>query len=368
MPFREKKYHDRIFYGVGFDIIDYCNIKCTQCFYEKGSNSQRFISLEQMKMMIDKTAPYFGEIYLLGGEPTIHHDIVAITRYAAKKFHQVILVTNGVKLADADFCRALAHHKVSLAMQLRATSSRHEKLVDSLAGVDGVFKKQRKAWKNVLKYWPKSAEQNVQVNILRPLVSAGCIFEVFKFAREHGFTPVIEMAKSSKTFLRGCENDTPLDEVKELYQQLRAYDQKNFPKKRSYLTQTMSPPSYNHTCTLVETGVHINVDGKVLPCVGHAGIDVGNIYCDDVVNILSHPVLHAIRSYKQWIVGPCSKCRQFEKCHGGCRGEAFFATGCPRASDPYCFNIPAGTPMSAMVPKSCHGCVLQPYRKCSIKV
>jgi radical SAM protein with 4Fe4S-binding SPASM domain len=368
MPFRERKYPDRLFYGVGFDVIDTCNIKCRQCFYEKGENAQKQISLEQMKMMIDQTAPLFGEIYLLGGEPTTHPKIAEITRYAAKKFHQVILVTNGVKLADPDFCRSLAHHKVSLAMHLRATSPIHEKLVDELAGREGTFKSQKQAWANVLEFWPKKAKHNVQVNILRPLVSAGCILEVFEYARAHGFTPVIEMTKSSNYFPRGCAEDTPLDEVRNLYRLLREYDQKYFPEKKSYLNQIMSPPCYNHTCTLAETGVHISVDGKVLPCVGHDGINVGNIFCDDIITLVSHPILQAIRNYRKWIVGPCQSCEFFEKCHGGCRGEAFFATGCPRASDPYCFNIPAGTPLSAMAPKSCKGCVLEKYKKCSLRI
>jgi radical SAM protein with 4Fe4S-binding SPASM domain len=366
MPFREKKYKDRPLLGVGVDIIGNCNVNCIHCYLDEKPN--QLISLDQMKFIIDKTSPVFGEIYLLGGEPTLHPQIEELTFYATKKFHQVILVTNGVKLADAKFCKSLAHHRVSLAMHLRATNKKHASLVDKLAGKPGTFAAQKKAWQNVIRYWPKTASKNVQINLLKPLIEQDCVMEVFRFARRHEFTPIIEMTKASHNYERGDKLDPSIAEIEKLFQQLRQYDKKYYSHKREYLNKIISPPVYNHTCTLVETGIHINTDGTVLPCVGHHGVDIGNIYSTPMIDIALSPILMAIRDYKNWIVGPCKDCDLFDKCHGGCRGEAFYRTGCPRASDPYCFNIPKEVSLKNMVPKSCQGCILKNHPGCEIKI
>lgn len=368
MPFRERRYKGRLFQGIGIDIIGSCNISCAHCYYVMSKNTQQMLSLKQLMFIMEKAAPFFGEIYLLGGEPTLHPRIVEIIHYAAKRFYNVILVTNGVKLADPKFCQELARHNVSLAMHLRAIHPRHAKLVDQLAGNKGTFLSQKKAWQNVIKYWPEKADKNVQVNLLRPLIDQGCIMEVFRFARKHGFTPIVEMTKSSEYFFRGNPLDPTISEIEKLFHQLRNYDRKYYGHKKQYLAHILSPPSYNHTCTLVETGIHVTVNGSVLPCVGHQGIELGNIFSTDMSELCFHPVLKAIRNYQEWIVGPCRECKYFSKCHGGCRGEAFFATGCPRSSDQYCFNIPKSVSLRDMVPTSCRGCILEGYGNCFLKI
>ncbi|MCK5660885.1 MAG: radical SAM protein [Methanosarcinales archaeon] len=96
------------------EITDRCNLDCPVCFAD--ANSSFTLPLEQVKEMIDLYVKCEGQpevIQISGGEPTLHPDICEIIRYAATKgILYIILNTNGLKLADMEFAKA-----ISLSMQ-----------------------------------------------------------------------------------------------------------------------------------------------------------------------------------------------------------------------------------------------------------
>lgn len=68
-----------------------------------------------MRVLVDDFVDrgYFGVI-LTGGEPTLHPELPAIAEYAAARGLHVRVITNGHRLADPDFARALAAAGVAL--------------------------------------------------------------------------------------------------------------------------------------------------------------------------------------------------------------------------------------------------------------
>lgn len=56
---------------------------------------------------------YFG-VVMTGGEPTLHTDLPRIVRYARERGLHVRMITNGWRLGEADFARALADAGLSL--------------------------------------------------------------------------------------------------------------------------------------------------------------------------------------------------------------------------------------------------------------
>ncbi|MDO9231020.1 MAG: SPASM domain-containing protein [bacterium] len=276
----------------------------------------------------------------------------------------VILVTNGIKLADEEYCKRIALPGLGISMHRQAVSSVAEKIVDCLAQKKRTFQLTEKAWDNISKYWQGNV--CVQLNILKPLFECGAIMDVFQWVRKMNYEPVMELTKPGPIFERGNSLDVSVDEVKELYEKMQEFDLKHYPQ---CYAEIIVPPSYGHNCTLVETGVHININGNVIPCVAHDSLPLGNIFDTTLDNILEKSELRlAIQDYRNWIVGPCKDCQYFEYCHGGCRGEAFWDTGCPRASDPYCWYIPKGMTLKDMVPRSCAGCLLENHPGCNKKI
>jgi radical SAM protein with 4Fe4S-binding SPASM domain len=96
--------------GKGVLILTYaCNLKCSFCYAgievfgqpKTMRYSEAYASIDFMESIGIRT------FTLLGGEPTIHRDLLDVIRYAAQKNMGPWLVTNGVKLADAGFAQEL---------------------------------------------------------------------------------------------------------------------------------------------------------------------------------------------------------------------------------------------------------------------
>jgi len=258
-----------------------------------------FPSFDQFKRIVESAAGKFSELYLLGGEPTLHPHLAEIAEFGLERMSSVMLVTNGLRLADSVFCRRLVLPRFDISMHRRAVDNRGQNLVDKLSDRIGTFSRSQQAWENVEKYW--QGRVCVQVNLLRPLVEAGHVMDVFKWARGKGYEPVIEMVKASNNFERGNDLDLTPEEVRGVYQAMRDYDDKYYPAKTP---SVVVPPVYGHPCTLMETSLHITIDGRIILCVGNETISYGSIFEDGIERALSSPLRLAVQDYRNWIVGP----------------------------------------------------------------
>ena len=92
------------------EITDRCNLTCPVCFAD--ANNSFTLPFARVKEMIDLYVKCEGQpevIQISGGEPTLHPDICEIIRYAATKgILYIILNTNGLKLADMEFAKAIS--------------------------------------------------------------------------------------------------------------------------------------------------------------------------------------------------------------------------------------------------------------------
>jgi radical SAM protein with 4Fe4S-binding SPASM domain len=364
MPFRENKTSGPNI-GIGLDLVDGCNLACAQCFYQKSVGHHRIMSTVQVKHIIDQAVEaQFTELYLLGGEPTMHPDLKPLLEYADGKFKVIIIVTNGVKFASEKYCQSIALPGVGISMHRWAIQDTPEnsKIVDDLAQMPGTFRRSQKAWANIGRLWPKENMVCVQLNVLKPLIDSGLAFEVFKWARSQGYEPIIELTKPGPIFERGHRLDVSPAEVLAFYEQLRAYDEQYYPHLAS---KVHTPPSYGHNCTMTETGLHVTISGEVIPCVGQPVIILGNIFTQPLTEIIQHPLREMIRDHQTWLIGPCRDCEHFDYCHSGCRGEAFWDTGCPRASDPYCWHQKPFQNLHEMIQTACPTCPLKGTPNCN---
>lgn len=102
---------------VSIDVTNLCNQRCPICL----------AYVEAMGFCYCPPLEYFEKIYkhfadhdpkpnicFFGGEPTVHPDFLAIVESARSHGFQVQLFTNGLKLADMDYCRKLT----SLGLQV----------------------------------------------------------------------------------------------------------------------------------------------------------------------------------------------------------------------------------------------------------
>jgi len=362
MPFREETINEQGLVGIGLDITERCNRKCATCF---AAHSPRDMDVSVYQRIVDEGSRLgFPELYILGGEPGMRKDIVDILRYGVERFKLVFLVTNIDFLADEAICREVAETGVIIAAQRHTVSDNMKaREVERLLTGGNHLDTSYAGWKNVEKYFP-SNRICVQCCITKPVVDSGSIFEVFRWAREKEYEPVMEFTKEGGEFRRGCSLDVSPAEMEVVLEEFRRIDKEEFDLPGATL---ISPQAYGKTCHMQEKSLHFRVNGEVIPCVGFPRLSYGNIVDTGIEEILNHPLRQHIRNPQEWIYGYCKdECAHFNECTGGCRGSAFDIAGCYRASFYYCPHIPRETlTVGDMIPPSCEGCPLEGNSACN---
>lgn len=102
------------------DVTNRCNFACPTCFANVRSSGYVYEpSMEQIRGMMrmlrdEKPVPCYA-IQFSGGEPTVRRDLPEIIRMAREMgFHQIMIATNGMKLAQSkDYCRELRNTPLS---------------------------------------------------------------------------------------------------------------------------------------------------------------------------------------------------------------------------------------------------------------
>lgn len=122
-----------------------CNERCVFCAANlaKGVDSEGYgpsLSFEQIRRWVGTEPPGAGDrVLLAGGEPTLHKELLPIVRFLHAHCADVTIFTNGLRLAQAPFARALVESGVTrfeIAL-FGATPDRH----DAITRVPGSFKR-----------------------------------------------------------------------------------------------------------------------------------------------------------------------------------------------------------------------------------
>lgn len=367
MPFRNLKNCDHsVPVGVGVDITEVCNRNCPTCFLAR---SLRSMSWKLYCRIVDEAlAAGFTEHYILGGEPTLHPEILDFLAYSADRFEHLILVTNMDRLADRDFCARVAETGVSVAGQRHTLDcgTEAERIEEVLSGDSRWLKTSNQAWDNVAELFAPE-KVIVQCCITRPVVEGGSIFDVFRWTRQQGYEPVMEFTKEGEEFKRNDALDVSPSELFQVLTEFQRIDSEEFGNTEVTL---ICPQAYGKTCHMTENSIHFRVDGTAIPCVGHPDISCGHILNDDMPSILNHSLRRIFQHPEEWIYGYCrDECPYFKECTGGCRGSAYEMTGCPRASFYYCPHMPRDRlTLANMIPPTCEGCPLENHPGCGPKV
>lgn len=102
-----------------------CNLGCKWC-YAQETNSANNMDVFVAKRLTDISVEIgVKNIKLIGGEPTIYPHFFEILEYLMSKDVSIVIVTNGIKLANRDFCLALKGYnypKLHLGISIKGAS------------------------------------------------------------------------------------------------------------------------------------------------------------------------------------------------------------------------------------------------------
>jgi 7,8-dihydro-6-hydroxymethylpterin dimethyltransferase len=130
---------------------------------------------------------------LYGGEPTVREDLIDIIKLARRHDLKARVVTNGVRLADEEYCQKLCAVRVPLRFSF---DGRDPEIYRKLRGDAGVYQTKLKALANLKKY---SRRKNSMLTCLGKDVNSGHVTDLFDFCHEYrdvfdqvGFIPLKE--------------------------------------------------------------------------------------------------------------------------------------------------------------------------------
>lgn len=108
---------------VEFHITDHCNLNCAHCDHFTPLAEEKFIKLEDILNDFKKLKKIFdniGKIYILGGEPLLHPELIKIFEPLRKIYpkSEIIIITNGILLDKQTplFWESLKKFNIALSM------------------------------------------------------------------------------------------------------------------------------------------------------------------------------------------------------------------------------------------------------------
>jgi uncharacterized radical SAM superfamily Fe-S cluster-containing enzyme len=134
------------------DVTNRCNMNCPICI----------ATIREMGFDFNPPMDYFEKLFtdigrmepppvvlLFGGEPTVRTDLLEIIDLAKKKGLKPHVVTNGVKLADEEYCKKLCDARVPLRF---AFDGRSPDIYEKMRQNRGAYEKKMQALANLKKY------------------------------------------------------------------------------------------------------------------------------------------------------------------------------------------------------------------------
>ncbi len=131
------------------DVTNRCNLNCPICI--NNTPSMGFV-FEPPIEYFEKIFEHFSHddpppaVQLFGGEPTVRKDLIDIIRLAKSYGFPTRVVTNGLKLADEDYCRELVKTKATI---LLAYDGANPETYRILRADEGTLELKRKALDNI---------------------------------------------------------------------------------------------------------------------------------------------------------------------------------------------------------------------------
>ncbi|MGC9043104.1 MAG: radical SAM protein [Myxococcota bacterium] len=169
-----------------------CNNSCIFCANGVISREEnRFVEYEKIIYEIEKAYnDGFRSLSFLGGEITIHPDVIKIIEFAKRKgFERIALCTNGRRLSDIEFAERLV--KAGVTRFMISIHSYEEGVENFLNGRKNAFSEKIEALKNLVKINKKrKIEHGVSLNSCIHKLNYNKLIEFCRFFKDIGINDI----------------------------------------------------------------------------------------------------------------------------------------------------------------------------------
>jgi radical SAM protein with 4Fe4S-binding SPASM domain len=305
---------------------------------EKFSNLKKIINFEKFKEIIDEIIPFAPYIYIWGGEPFLHPEIIKIIEYLNSKKLSFAINTNGTYLNKYAEKLVNANYKYDLIVSVDGPSDVHDKI----RGVKGTFKRVSQGIKRIqkIKKLINITEPKIIINSVIGKNSYKTLIKMIKIAKDFNaneltislpwfiseekgkkYSQIMKNnfnceAKSWRGFVneyRDINTEKLKKDIKLILQnkEIKAY--LNIPLKIGDLNQYFNNLEFclnKNRCYAPWYGADIRPDGGVTFCSDYPDYIIGNIYKEPLLKIWNGKKAQKFRKYlrKNKKLPICNRC------------------------------------------------------------
>jgi len=286
-----------------------CNRSCSFCF----NHTMPF--MEDMPLIDFRTMLYrirewpVTTLDLMGGEPTLHHDMPELLREAGRRGLRVNMSSNGTNIAQLhNLLSHFDHLSIGLSINDRTTFD----------AVRTFMRDHRPIVKMV-------HTRALDVHLVQDILAQ----------RPKTFYLLYKDALEASQF----KDTVPFDEFFSAVSGQFKRQNAGTVFCSGFLPDCATYPELARVrCPAGTTKLGIMPDGSVYPCnlfFGKSEFLLGNIFTDQLDTIWGHPVLSFFRDFER---NRCPRrgCDLHAACHGGCPAHAYLHAGDLAAADPRC--------------------------------
>jgi len=358
---------------VSVEITRQCNLRCPFCYagapFEKSENPHMPLTLFY-KILDDLDALEPFSVFIGGGEPFLHPNILEIIEATVSRDYSIMLSSNGTMITE-NLVKKIKDIGIDGGIQVSIDGLRETH--DRLRGVPGT-------WDRAI-FAVKILSQNDIATSVGTIISKENISEIPKLieiVEEAGATVLHLMLLMPTKNFRGDEYDrlrpTP-DQIAHLYAWLKEHEKDydididygnimfNFDKlydvaNRDDPLSKVLQPLYSG-CAAGTTEIVITYNGDVIPCELFRDSEwvVGNVREQPLSEIWYHSKkLSEFRRRKQDVSAlhhPCNTCEFKQLCMGGCPAASYWYYGDISYPDPLCPRVAHAEQIQAKIKK--HG-------------
>lgn len=312
-------------YRVDLALTYACNNNCAHCYNDKSRNMAS-LSVQEWKKVFEKLKNIgIPHVVFTGGEPTSYPGLLDVVQLAEDCGLVSGMNTNGRRLKDAAFVKALAERKLD---HIQITLESDDAAIhDEMVGCKG-------AWEETVAGIQNAADSGIftmtNTTLLRSNAEPEKINALFSFLKRLNVWTVGLNALIYSG--RGETVGTGLDES-ELPELLRIA--KNAARRNDQRLIWYTPTQYCRfnpaenglglkSCTAARYSICIEPDGAVLPCQSWY-TPVGNILKDPWNKIWNERLFQSIRN-GEIVPEKCKECDLVEVCRSGCPLAAQYKT------------------------------------------
>ena len=306
-----------------------CNFHCQYCYIPDKSSYENELSFDELcHAVLDAKELGVKKIIVLGGEPMVYPQALAMLKFIRSENLDVEMFTNGFGIT-AEVAKQLFDLGVLVVLKM---NSRKEEVQDSLAGKKGAYKIIQDAFNNLKQAGFPAKTKKFGVSTIICQQNFEEIIPMWEWLRQQQIEPYFEIITPQG---KGRDNEwlhVDAQKLKETFFKIAKLDRDKYG-----ISWDPQPPLIGIKCLRHQFSCLLNSQGYVLPCVG-INIPLGNIRQRKLSEIIKESeVIEDLRNYQANIKGPCRRCDKIDSCYG-CRGAAYQVTGDYLASDPLCWN------------------------------